>query len=322
MGLSGTLDTFSVAEILGLLERARQTGALVVRGPEGQGALYLSSGRFCAGEAADWSGPVESRAGLDVRIVDVCFHLFGLSAGSFEFVENRVPSWEAERATDVGPIVERVLALRREWPTIVALVPDLDVALHLGEDLADDSLTLSRDAFRLLTLADGCRTLRQIAREIERSPVEVAAVAAELINDGALRVGGGPGAQPAPAPSVWGDGVVLPAGARHAVRPATESGDAPGLVTSVPDPTAALDREAIERERAALAARAGLPDPGPIPTGPDDPDDPAGGDVGEDADEDPDEGVHDPDAGHPDTAVITSDRGAILRMFSGLRDQT
>ncbi len=60
MGLQGTLDTFSLAEILGLIERSRHTGALEVESPDAHGALYVSAGRFCAGEAADYSGPVET----------------------------------------------------------------------------------------------------------------------------------------------------------------------------------------------------------------------------------------------------------------------
>ena len=44
VGLQGTLDTFSLAEILGLIERARQTGALAVDGPDGHGTLYVAAG--------------------------------------------------------------------------------------------------------------------------------------------------------------------------------------------------------------------------------------------------------------------------------------
>jgi len=295
VGLSGTLDTFSLVEILGLVERARQTGALEIRGPEGSGTLYVTAGRFCAGEAADWSGPVEGRAALEVRIVDVCFHLFRLSAGSFEFVPDHTPPWTADRATDIGPVVERVEALVRAWPTIQSLVPSLDTALEVCQHITDDSLLLSRDGFRLITLVDSRLTIRQLARKLERSEVEVAAIAAELMQEGALRPAMA-GATPSPSPS----GVVLPTGALHAVRAAPEGKGADEVVTSVPDPNAALDRQAIERERAALAARAGLSDPGPVP----DPD-------AQDADGDADE----------ESSVISTDRGAILRMFSGLRDQ-
>jgi hypothetical protein len=75
------------------------------------------------------------------------------------------------------------------------------------------------------------------------------------------------------------------------------------MVTSVPDDSPPVRGAALERERAELAARAGLRDPGPVP------------EAGSPAAAAPDE-----DEVAEDTS-ITSDRGALLRLFSGLRDQ-
>jgi hypothetical protein len=300
VGLSGTLDTFSLAEILGLIERARHTGALRVEGPDGHGTLYVTAGRFSAGEAADYSGPVEDRHALDVRLIDVCFHLMRFEGGSFEFVPGEQAPWTAERATDIGPIVETVEHIVRAWPAVEAVLPSFDVRPAIAEDIPEESLTLSRTAFRVFTLIDGQRTVRQIARELASSIVEVGPVVRDLIEHGAVRIpSGAPRSEPAPSPDL-----LLPTGAVHVARDeAPEEGRGPiEMVTSVPDPDAALDAEAIERERAALAARAGLPDPGPVPT---EPAEAVGG--GEDDDE--------------STSEITSDRGALLRLFSGLRDQ-
>ena len=293
MGLQGTLDAFSLAEVLGLIERARQTGALDVRGPEGQGSLYVTAGRFCGGEAADYSGPVEGREALQIRLVDVCFHLFRFTSGSFEFEPNRVPSWPAERGVDMAPVVETVEIIVREWPAVEALVPSFDARLELNHDLNTDSVTLGRAAFRTLTCIDGQRTVRQVARELGRSLVEIAPIVKELVEQGAVRVcTTEPSREPEPDNTL-----LLPPGALHAVRESS-TGEGGEVVTSLPDPTAELDRDAIDRERASLAARAGLQDPGPVPT--------------VDAEPEPDE--------QQEHAVITTDRGALLRLFSGLRD--
>lgn len=295
-----------MAEVLGLVEHARQTGALEVRGPQGHGTLYTTAGRFCAGEAADYSGPVESRGALDVRLIDVCFHLFRFESGEFEFTANRVPPWEAEQATDIAPIVERVEQIVRAWPAIEAAVPSFDHPLEVVDDLAEDTVTLSRAAFRVLTLVDGRRTVRHIARELGQSIVIIAPIVQQLVETGAARVGSAGARPPEPEPEAgpMGD-VVLPSGAIHAV--AEPSGDDPAeppRVTSVPDPTASLDREALARERAVLAAKAGLDTPGPVPS------------------EAPgEEAVTEPEADDPDQTMMTSDRGALLRLFSGLRDQ-
>ena len=81
------------------------------------------------------------------------------------------------------------------------------------------------------------------------------------------------------------------------------------MVTSVPDASAQLDGEALDRERALLAARAGLDDAGPVPRRVAIPREPA-------------RSGEPPRATRTATSEITSDRGALLRLFSGLRDQS
>lgn len=310
MGLEGTLDTFSLSDILGLLERSQKTGALDVEGPDGHGTLYLAAGRFCAGEAADYAGPVDDGDALDVRLVDVCFHLFRFPSGTFSFVPDRSPSWPAGQATDIAPIVERVERVVREWPIVESAVPSLDAPVTIADDLDDGQVTVSRSAFRLLTVVDGHRSARQLARATGRSVVEIGYLLKGLVEQGAVRIGGRAARrEPETEPAVAG--LVLPPGALHAVRERAEDG-AGALVTSVPDPTVTFDPDALERERAALAARAGL---GGTPAVPDDePDLPP-----EDVDEEEEEEHAEPAARRK--AAVTADRGALLRLFSGLRDQ-
>ncbi len=266
MGLQGTLDTFSLAEILGLIERARHTGALGVQGPDGHGTLYIAAGRFCAGEAADYSGPVEDRHALDVRLIDVCFHLLRFESGSFEFIVDEKPPWPAERATDIGPIIETVEHIVRAWPAVEAVLPNFDVRPELAEELPEDSLTLSRSTFKIFTMIDGERTVRQLARDAGRSVVEVGPVLKDLIEQGAVRIATGERPAAAEADSSL-SGIVLPSGGLHTVREAeTDDGGEPiEMVTSVPDESVPLSGEALDRERASLAARAGLDDAGPAP---------------------------------------------------------
>src|SRR5262249_24736652 len=155
VGLQGTLDTFSLAEILGLLEQARQTGALGVAGPDGQGTLYVTAGRFCAGEAADYAGPVETREELEGRLIDVCFHPFRFATGSFEFVPNRSPSWPADRGADIAPIVGRVERILRDWHETEIYIPSFDVQFELNDDNDDETVTLNRSSLKVLALLEG-----------------------------------------------------------------------------------------------------------------------------------------------------------------------
>jgi hypothetical protein len=353
VGLQGTLDTFSLAEILGLLEQARQTGALGVAGPDGHGTLYVTAGRFCAGEAADYAGPVETREELEVRLIDVCFHLFRFSTGSFEFVPNRTPSWPADRGADIAPIVGRVERILRDWHETEIYIPSFDVQFELNDDNDDETVTLNRSSLKVLALLEGGKSVRAIARELRCSVIEVAPTVRDLVEQGTIRAAGSTASkarlsekaededaeeaeveetdqEPEPPKKASGrrekrsakreeraselppdpedeeDSVVLSSTAIHAVEEpdGSETNGSQGVVTSVPDPSADLDRDSIERERAQLAARAGLRDPGPVP------------------DEAPQDA---PEAGpseDEDKSSVTTDRGALLRLFSGLRDQS
>lgn len=347
MGLQGTLDAFSLAEVLGLVEHARQTGGLEVFDAEGDshGVLFTAAGRFCAGEAGDFGGPVP-REELDTRLIDVCFLLFRVGSGGYEFTVGRTAEWPADRATDIAPIVDTVDRMAHDWPAIQQVVPSFEGVPRVVEDLEDDSLTLNRSAFRVLTAVDGNRSIRQIARETRRSTIEVCAVLRDLIEEGAVLLGSQP--PRARAESVVPDAALAPevVGAlrepdargrrirsRDAARelerePAASDADSsPSGSTPAPAEAelaeiVALDdvaeRERLVRERAELAARAGLADAGPLPA-PDaaphaDMDVPFaeinGDGPGSAAEEEP--GLR---------TSVTTDRGAFLRLFSGLRDQ-
>ena len=80
----------------------------------------------------DYSGPVEDRHALDVRLIDVCFHLMRFEGGSFEFVADEAPPWPADRATDIAPIVETVEHIVRAWPAVEAVLPNFDVRARAG----------------------------------------------------------------------------------------------------------------------------------------------------------------------------------------------
>ena len=147
--------------------------------------------------------------------------------------------------------------------------------------------------------------MRQIAREAGHSVVEVGPVLRDLIEHGAVCIGAG---RPARAARTRPD----PAARRGPRRPRgrrEDGGEPIEMVTSVPDPSAQLGGDALDRERAALAAKAGLSDAGPVPT-----------QETEDSDDPASHRTPPPptDAG---SSEITSDRGALLRLFSGLRDQ-
>lgn len=321
MALEGSLDEFSLAEIIGLVERARRTGALEVHGTHGDGTLYLRDGLLCAGEADDVTGPVAGPGPLRARLVDTCFALLRAGGGTFRFVSGLQPPWPADRPLDTDAVLGVAQRLAEAWGRIELLVPSVDDRPALNDDLQREPLTLDRLAFRVLRAVDGSRTVRQIARELDLAAVEAAAVVADLVASGAARIAtpaGAPAATAAPpvkAPAVVGDREREreELARRAGLRDGPAAAGSPHEVTLTVPPAAGMSAPDVP-PIAAPAAGAGEPQVGGAPIG----------DAG-DADPAPVPGPGDDPGdgtaveGEP-TTYVTRDRGALLRLFSALRD--
>jgi Domain of unknown function (DUF4388) len=188
LSLQGTLDTFSLPEILELVEKSRKTGALEVRDPQSRGVLYFAGGRFSAAEAGELCGPVESAEELEARLIDVCFALFRVETGLFEFENDRFPPWPVRGGSEVAPVVDQVQQLRRDWLAIEAVLPSLDCRPDVVDDLDGDRVVLDKAGFRVLRAVDGERNVREVARAVGRSVLEVCKVLKDLVEAGAVVV--------------------------------------------------------------------------------------------------------------------------------------
>ena len=325
--LSGTFDLFSFAEVLGLIERAGTSGALVVRGREVDATLYLVAGEFSGGEAADLSGPVADLDALETRMLEVCVAVLRCRAAEFEFLADRTPPWPAALSTPIPPMLERASRIAREWPSIMSAVESFESMLERTGSITTESLTLSALGFRVLELVDGRTTIRQLAQRAEASLIVVAPEIRALIVAGAVRVlvdsaramataqaaavsdqartprgvvdvtdAASPG--PSGLPSVpSAPPAAAPEWATTSVSSAAVIADrSPGIENVVP----AADPADLARERAELATLAGLSDPGPVP-----------------------ETVARLEANAPaaERAQIVVDRSDLLRMFSGLKEE-
>ncbi|MEP6623734.1 MAG: DUF4388 domain-containing protein [Acidimicrobiia bacterium] len=329
--LSGTFDLFPLAEVLGLIERTAASGALMVRGREVDGALFFASGELVAGEVADLAGPVEGRDALETRVLEVCVTLLRSREAEFDFRPDAAPPWPAAIMIPVGPVLERAAVIAREWPAIMTAVESFESRLERTGSISVPSVTLTAVGFQVLELVDGTATIREISHRIGASLIVVAPEVRNLILAGAIRVVVDAARALATAragaiDTVLHDGVLDVTGTDPGPPSAGIAPPDPGPVpaapeprpTSVPNPVASgggapdlrastsgietlhptTDREELARERADLASRAGLSDPGPVP------------DAGS--------GAPTPDA--PDRAQIVVDRSDLLRMFSGLKD--
>jgi hypothetical protein len=233
--------------------------------------------------------------------------------------------------TPVGPMLERATVIAREWPAIMTAVESFESRLVRTGEISVPSLTLSPIGFRVLESVDGTATIREIAHQTGASLIVVAPEVRNLILAGAVRVV----VDAARALATARAGAVealLDGGVLDVTETAEPSGPVPAAPTSppvappvpravpqpstgTPGPTGApnlaaasnsgietltptTDPDELVRERADLASRAGLADPGPVP----------------------DAGSGSPASGVTDRAQIVVDRSDLLRMFSGLKD--
>ena len=186
--LSGTFDLFSLAEVLGLIERAATSGALVVRGRDVDATLYLVGGEFSGGEAADLAGPVADLPALETRMLEVCVAVLRCRAAEFEFVVDLTPPWPAALCAPIAPILERASGIARDWPSIMSAVESFESMLERTGSITTETLTLTALGFRVFELVDGRTTIRQLAHRAEASLIVVAPEVRALIVAGAVRV--------------------------------------------------------------------------------------------------------------------------------------
>jgi Domain of unknown function (DUF4388) len=307
VSLQGTFDTLSVTELFGLLATAGKTGALRLEAGEHEATLLVRAGRCCAvddGAAVS----VGSEAQLGARLVDIGFTLAREAEGSFRFSEGDVA--EAEVTVPFEPAVAEITAMVEAWKDIEATIPSLEVRLRLAAALpADDQQIVIRAAeWALLARLPAQPTVRELVAALGEPLLDVCRRAKDLVDRGAIEVavatgtpvaaGAAAEATPAPAPDVAPEPAAprddplppvetRPPDARH--RPARDRSALHEATAQLLDPTEPYAPEAVEPETAEAA---GAREPVAVAA------DRKGGDG-----EEP-----------------SADRGALLRLFSALKE--
>ena len=132
--LQGTLDVFSLDEVLGLLSGAGKTGVLNVAGDRGTGSIALRDGLLTDAEAELASG--------DVTITSVAFELLRFQSGSFTFEARSEVAGEDPQ--DLDSIMAAAHSRLSEWRSIEAVVPSLRHMLRLAPDLGGSDVTIDQ----------------------------------------------------------------------------------------------------------------------------------------------------------------------------------
>lgn len=183
--LSGTFATSTLTETLRSIVDTKQTGYLKIKEGEQEGCIAMENGII-----------LHARAGTATGL-HALFQFVGWREARFEFHERAMP---ADLVRDLAVYEPQVLITGvafkvDEQALLLEAIPSLDSILNYvgGEGLG--SIEVTSADLGLLALADGRRTVREIAQLVKGSPMEVARNLARFRLAGVLEI------VPPPAPA-------------------------------------------------------------------------------------------------------------------------
>ena len=175
---SGTFSTSNLTDILRIIVNAKQTGYLKLRDSEHDGCLAIENGVI-----------LHARAGTSTGL-PALFQFVGWREAKHEFQERPMP---ADLVRDLAVYDPEVLitgiAFKVDEQNLLHdAIPALDDVLRYVANEGLASIEVTSADLGLLVLADGHRTVRDIAEKVGQNPAEVARQLAKFRLAGVLEL--------------------------------------------------------------------------------------------------------------------------------------
>lgn len=156
---------------------------------------------------------------LKEQIQDAIFSMLQWDVGAFEFLSNELAPQEIGLTVSVENLIMESSRRIQEWEVIRRKIPSLEVVVRMAPTPPEDAVEINirPEEWTLLVLADGTRTVREIAGASERSEFDACKIIYGLVTAGLLDVASSAtavGAVEAPAAAR----AVLPKESREEVR--------------------------------------------------------------------------------------------------------
>lgn len=161
--LTGTLDDFTLADVLRLIAGARRSGALEVARDAGAGSLYFRDGAVSRAVARyDRRTEAGSPAGA---AEDLAFDLMRWESGEFTWTPGAAAPSGPDAALDVDDLLRAVSKRLEELAEIQTLVPSEEAVLEMAAQPPEGAvqINITPAEWRVLVLVDGHRTVGEIA---------------------------------------------------------------------------------------------------------------------------------------------------------------
>ena len=314
MGLQGTIDTLPVGEVLRMLCGVGQHGVLEVRGDAVRASLSLEAGDLVGGDIDGLVVAPTDRPALVLRLVDVLCGVLRVEQGGYTFRPGRAEAAPVGRVP-LDEVMDRARAAAEAWGPVAATVPAFDAIPVLVESDDDDALTLNRSVLRIVAAIDGRRTVAEVGGLCERSAAEAAVPLAGLVARGVVELRTA-AAAPTPAPAEVAPAPIVEEVAREQAALAAR------LVDAHRGPEVDAASRALA-DLAGLDGLAGAAEAAAVATA-----EPLETHVSPEAEhlaaltaELGHEAPAEPEGPAGEQTTITADRGALLRLFSGLRTE-
>lgn len=195
VSLQGTLETFSLPDVLQLLSSTKKTGCLRLNGDRGSGSVWIRDGAIVGGEAV--GAPHADGA------VDVVFELLRYADGSFEFQDGGEPA-ESSGPSDVGEVLSSAGSMLDEWNSIAAVVPSTRHWVSLVLEISGEEVTLTADNWRAVAAVGSGLSAGSLGDDLSMGEMQVGRLIKDLKDQGLVEVGEpreGAGSAPAASPA-------------------------------------------------------------------------------------------------------------------------
>ena len=189
---SGAIASSNLTETLRFIVRTKQTGYLKVKDGDLEGCLAIETGII-----------LSARAGADTGLTAL-FQFVGWREARYDFHERPIPSDVSRDLAVYDPevLITGIAFKLDEANLLYEAIPPLDaVPCYIGgEGLG--SVEVTPADLGLLALADGRRTVREMALRMNLNPADVARNLARFRLAGVLELADGPHSPGKPAKSV------------------------------------------------------------------------------------------------------------------------
>ncbi len=173
MALQGTLETFSVPEVLRLLSGTNKTGLLAIDGDRGSGKVWLGEGSIISARSDH-----ESNGDIDATLFD----LLRFDVGDFVFESDTTPDHPVSVEVDVDTALERAETLLEEWRDLETVVPSLLLGVRLVRQLDAESVTVTAQQWRSLAAIGGGMSAAGLGQRLELGELDTCRRIRDLVD--------------------------------------------------------------------------------------------------------------------------------------------